>query len=69
MDVEEAVYEDTSKFMSDGETYESRKDAEDKKGEYEGRGFEVRIIEDGGKHCIYTRRVVTEIVLEGEAPA
>lgn len=67
MDVEEAIYEDTRKFMLDGETYQSHKDAEDKKHEYEGSNFEVRIVEDGGKHYIYTRRVVAEIMLEGEA--
>jgi len=69
MDVEEAIYEDTSKFMCDGEVYESHKDAEDKQKEYEEKDFEVRVVEKGGKHYIYTRRVVTEIVLEGEAPA
>ena len=36
--------------------------------EYEKDDFEVRITEKGGKHYVYTRRVVTEIVLEGEAP-
>ena len=28
MDVEEAIYEETSKFMCDGEAYKSRSDAE-----------------------------------------
>jgi len=69
MDQEEAIHEDGSKFMNDGETYESRNDAENKKKEYEENGFEARVVEKEGKHCIYTRRVVTEVVLEGEAPA
>jgi len=69
MDVEEAIYEDSRKFMGDGEIYESHQDAEAKKNEYEGNNFEVRIVEEGGQHYIYTRRVVTEIIIEGEAPA
>ena len=69
MDAEQAIYEGVSKFMCDGETYASRKDAEDKAKEYEEKDFEVRIVEKGGSCYIYTRRVVTEIVLESEAPA
>ena len=41
---------------------------EDKKKEYEKNDFEVRITERDGKHYVYTRRVVTETVLEGEPP-
>ncbi|MCP4754737.1 MAG: hypothetical protein GY866_27975 [Proteobacteria bacterium] len=66
---EKAIYEDSRKFMCDGETYESHKDAVDKKQAYEEKNFDVRIIEEEGKLYIYTRRVVTEIIVEGEAPA
>ena len=68
MDVEEVMYDGSSKFMCDGETYASHKDAEDKRKEYEKNDFEVRITERDGKHYVYTRRVVTETVLEGEPP-
>lgn len=67
MDVEEVMIEGNSKFMWDGETYDSHGDAAGKRKEYEGSDFEVRITEKEGKHYVYTRRVVTEIVLEGEA--
>ena len=67
-EVKEALYEGNTKFMWDGGTYESHKDADAKRAEYEKDDFEVRITEKGGKHYVYTRRVVTEIVLEGEAP-
>jgi hypothetical protein len=30
--------------------------------------FEVELVEEESKYLLYTRRVVTEIVLEGEAP-
>lgn len=69
MDVEEVVYDGNSKFMWDGETYETQEDAQKKQKEYEENKFEVKLIEKGGKHFVYTRRVVTEIVLEGPPPA
>lgn len=68
MDVEQVIYDGSSKFMWDGEICESPDDAENKKKEYEGNEFEVRILEKEGKHLVYTRRVVTEVVVEGEAP-
>ena len=35
---------------------------------YKDDKFEVEMREEEGKHLLYTRRLVTEIVLEGEAP-
>jgi len=69
MDIETVKYEGNSKFMWDGEQYESREAAESKKKEYEENKFEVRVHEQEGKHLLYSRRVVTEIVLEGPPPA
>ena len=69
MDIENVKYEGNSKFMWDGEPYESREAAESKKKEYEEKDFEVRMCEQEGKHLLYSRRVVTEIVLEGPPPA
>lgn len=56
------------KVMWDGVEYETEKDAQDAKKTYEDDDFEVELVEEEGKHFLYTRRVVTEIVLEGEAP-
>ena len=56
------------KFMWDGVVYESKKEAEDTMQKYKDDNFEVELIEEEGKHLLYTRRVVTEIVLEGETP-
>ncbi len=37
---------------------------------YKKDNFEAMIIEDeGGKPHVYTRREITEVVVEGEAPA
>ncbi len=69
MDVENVRFVGKDKYMWDGATHETREDAEKKKGEYEADGFETQLFEQEGKYLVYTRRVVTEIVLEGEAPA
>lgn len=56
------------KFMWDGAVYESKKEAEDTMQKYKKDKFEVELIEEEGKHLLYTRRVVTDIVVEGETP-
>ncbi len=56
------------KFMWDGVVYESKKEAEDTMRKYKDDNFGVELIEEEGKHLLYTRRVVTEIVVEGETP-
>jgi hypothetical protein len=56
------------KYMWDGKTYDSSKQAEETKAKYEKDGFETELLEDGGKHLVYTRRVVEDVVIEGEAP-
>ncbi len=57
-----------SKFLWDGESYDARPAAEAKKSGYEAQGFEARLVEEDGKVLLYTRRVVKEIVIEGQAP-
>ena len=59
---------DGKKFMWDGKTYETEDVAKDAEGTYKENGFDTRIISEGDHYSIYTRRLVTEIVLEGEAP-
>ncbi len=56
------------KFMWDGVVYESKKEAEDTMQKYKNDEFEVELIEEEKKHLLYTRRVVKEVVVEGEAP-
>jgi hypothetical protein len=56
------------KYMWDGAVYPSHEDAEAKREEYAGNGFETQIAEGGDEFLVYTRRVVTEVVVEGEAP-
>lgn len=57
------------KFMWDGVVYESEKEAMDMKEKYKNDNFEVEMIEEENRYLLYTRRVVKEIVLEGQPPA
>ena len=59
---------DGKKFMWDGQTYDTRKMGQEIISNYEKDGFETRLAEEQGKYFVYTRRVVTEVVVEGEAP-
>ncbi len=59
---------DSKKFMWDGETYEGMDQAKIAEENYKKEKFETMIIEEEGKPLVYTRREVTEIVLEGEPP-
>jgi hypothetical protein len=52
--------------MWDGEDYESESAARESVSKYSDDGFETKLIEEDGKYLVYTRRVVTEIVVEGE---
>ena len=52
------------KFVQDGEEYDSKAKASSVKKEYAEKGFEVEMCCEDGKVLLYTRRVVTEIVLE-----
>ena len=56
------------KVMWDGVEYATEKEAQDVKKTYEDDDFEVELVQEEEKFLLYTRRVVTEIVLEGEAP-
>ena len=56
------------KFMWDGEDYESLADAKQKQAEYEKDDFETRVVEEDGKVHVYTRRVVTDVQVEGAPP-
>lgn len=59
---------DGKKFMWDGNNYENEAEAKLKENDYGKEGFETRLTMEGGKYMIYTRRLVTEVVVEGEAP-
>lgn len=57
---------DRRKFMWDGEVYESDAAAEAKRRGYEAQGFETQLVNEEEKSLLYTRRVVKEVVVEGD---
>lgn len=54
------------KFMWDGRIYEAKEEAEKIKSDYEKDNFQVRLIFEDGEYLVYTRRVVKEIIIEGQ---
>jgi hypothetical protein len=63
--VDRAIYEATKKFMWDGQEYETEPDATTAAQAYQDKGFEVRQVTQAGKVWLYTRRLVTEVVVDG----
>ena len=55
---------DGKKFMWDKGDYPTKDEAKEKMAQYEKDGFETRLVEAEDKLLLYTRRVVTEIILE-----
>jgi hypothetical protein len=55
---------DGKKFMWDNHHYSSETEAREKMSQYEKQEFETRLRKEGDDFLVYTRRVVTEIVLE-----
>ncbi|MBL6949105.1 MAG: hypothetical protein ISR57_00525 [Bacteroidales bacterium] len=52
------------KFMWDGITHENENNMQKMKAEYETNNFEIRIIQEEEKYFLFTRRVVTEIIID-----
>jgi hypothetical protein len=61
---ERARFFEGKKFMWDGVEYDDKKKAREVEKQYSENGFEVRNCSEDEKTLLYTRRVVTEIVLE-----
>jgi len=59
---------DENKFMWDGKTYISESEAINIKAEYEKNDFETRLVSEEDNYFLFTRRVVTEVVVEGQPP-
>jgi hypothetical protein len=54
------------KFMWDGKEYPDEKSAVDIAGKYKKDGFETEVLEEDKKYYVFTRRVVEEVVVEGQ---
>ncbi len=61
---EKARFFEGRKFMWDGEEYDNEEKASAVEKQYREKGFEVAIVREGGKALLYTRRIVTEVVVQ-----
>ncbi len=68
MEIENVQFIEGKKFMWDGKEYPTEQEAKKVASEYKKNDFETQVLKNEDKYLVYTRRVVTEIVLEGEAP-
>lgn len=59
---------DGKKYMWDGKTYSTENEALKVKEEYEKDNFETNIVSEENNYFLFTRRVVTEVVVEGQPP-
>ena len=55
---------DEKKYMWDHRTYTSESEANNIKTEYEKNDFKTRLVQKEGKYFLFTRRVVTEVIIE-----
>jgi len=62
--VEKIRFFEEKKFLWDGEEYDDEEKASSVQKQYSEKGFEVRMLREDGKVLLYTRRIVTEIVLD-----
>ena len=58
------LFNNGKKFLWDGGDYPSREKAAEKMQKYKNDGFEVEVLEEGGKIYLYTRRVVKEVIVQ-----
>jgi hypothetical protein len=54
------------KFMWDGKVYTDEKERRGISQKYKDDGFEVELVEEENQYFLFTRRVVTEVVVEGQ---
>ena len=55
---------DGKKFMWDHNYYSAEIEAKEKMAQYEKDGFEIRLGKEDDTFLVYTRRIVTETVIE-----
>ena len=57
-----AVIVQGKKFLWDGNSFDTQENASRQAEAYKHDNFEVHLVEQDGKHIIYTRRLVKEVV-------
>jgi hypothetical protein len=61
-----AIVSDGKKFMWDGQLYDNREDASRAGESYRNEDFQIKMVEEGGKFLVYTRRTVKEVVVTAQ---
>jgi len=61
-----AMISDGKKFMWDGQLYDNREEASRAGKSYQDDNFQIRMVEEGGKFLVYTRRTVKEAVVTAQ---
>jgi hypothetical protein len=61
--MDKARWFDGVKMMWDGSEYATADEASAKRKEYEQEGFVVQTVSEDGKHFVFSRRVVREVVV------
>jgi regulation of enolase protein 1 (concanavalin A-like superfamily) len=59
---------DGKKYMWDGIEYEDENEANSAVETYSSSDFEVKMVKEGSKYYVFTRRVVTDVKVEGTPP-
>ena len=54
------------KYGWDNEDYESESAARENMSKYQNEGFETQLVEENGKHYVYSRRTASEITMNGK---
>ena len=61
-----AIISDGKKFMWDGQLYDNREEAARVGESYQKENFQMRMVEEGGKYVVYTRRTVKQVVVTAQ---
>jgi len=54
------------KYMWDGKAYNDEKERREIGQKYKDDGFEVEMVDEDNQYFLFTRRVVKEVVVEGQ---
>jgi hypothetical protein len=57
---------DGKKYMWDGRSYSNEQEMKQIKKTYLDKGFEVQVVEEENQYFLFSRRLVTEVVVEGQ---
>jgi hypothetical protein len=68
MDVDNIIFVEGKKYIWDSKTYDNSKSAQDQAESYKRDDFEVQVVDREGVFLVYSRRVVKDVVVEGDAP-